>query len=143
MKQENESIGFLVVNVKTANGALPVENANVTIYGSGKLDENGTPALLDSDIIFNLTTDRNGKTPKVSLHTKDRNLSLSPENTIPYDTYNIFVSADGYYDNSYLNVPIFQGITSLQGVNLIPLSEFSAPNDYIPNSQRSYNEQRR
>ena len=143
MKQENESIGFLVVNTKTANGALPIENANVTIYGNSPLDENGAPALLDSDVIYNLTTDKNGKTPKVSLKTQNKNLSLSPENTLPYDTYNIFVSADGYYDNSYLNVPIFQGITSLQGVNLIPLSEFASPNDYIPNSQRSYNEQRR
>lgn len=140
MNQENESIGFLVVNVKTANGALPVENAYVSIYASSSLDQNGAPTTSSSDVIYNLTTDKNGKTPKVALHTKDKSLSLSPENSIPYESYNIFVSADGYYDTSFLNVPIFQGITALQGVNLIPLSEFASPNDYIPNSQRRYNE---
>ncbi len=140
MNQENESIGFLIVNVKTANGALPVENAQVTVYGASELDANGAPTLSDSDVIYTLTTDRNGKTQKVALTTKDKNLSLTPDTKVPYESYNIFVTADGYYDSSYINVPIFQGITALQGVNLIPLSEFASPNDYIPNSQRRYNE---
>ena len=138
MNQENESIGFLAVNVKTANGAIPVENAHVTVYGTSELDENGAPTLSDSDVIYTLVTDKNGKTTKVALPAKDKNLSLSPSNKAPYKTYNVFVTKDGYYDSSYINVPIFQGITSLQGVNLIPLSEFAAPNDYIPNSQRRY-----
>lgn len=140
MNQENDSIGFLVVNVKTANGALPVENAHVTIYGISEIDGNGAPTISDSDIIYSLTTDKSGKTQKVALPTKDKSLSLSPDNKLPYEAYNVFVTSDGYYDSSYINVPVFQGITSLQGVNLIPLSEFASPNDYIPNSQRRYNE---
>ena len=139
MNTQNDSIGFLIVNVKTANGALPVEGAHVTIYAS-PIDESGNASMLNSNIVYTLTTDISGKTPKVALATKNKNLSLTPDNPIPYESYNIAVSADGFYDSNYLNVPVFQGITSLQGANLIPLSEFSSPNDYIPNSQRQYKE---
>ncbi len=136
MKIENESIGFLIVNVNTANGALPLEGARVTIYASSPTDG----ANLDSNIIYTLKTDKNGKTEKVALQTKSKELSLSSSNPIPYDSYNITVTRDGYYDSSYLGVPIFQGITSLQNASLIPLSEFASPTDYIPNSQRQYKE---
>ena len=87
-----------------------------------------------------IKTDKNGKTEKVALQTKSKDLSLSSQNPFPYDSYNITVTSDGYYDSSYLGVPIFQGITSIQNASLIPLSEFASPNDYIPNSQRQYKE---
>ena len=81
MINSSDEIGFLIVNVKTANGALPVEGASVTIYANEiKNDE----LLLDSDVIYNLKTDKNGKTPKVALKTKNKDLSLSYENSFPY-----------------------------------------------------------
>ena len=137
MNIQGDEIGFLTVDVKTANGALPVENAQVTIYNSAR-DTEKDPSSLSSDVIYNLTTDRNGKTQKVALKTKSAQLSQSPDEKIPFMSYNISVNADGFYDNSYLNVPIFQGITSIQEVLLIPLSEFASPTDPIPNSQRQY-----
>ena len=137
MINSSDEIGFLIVNVKTANGALPVEGASVTIYANEiKNDE----LLLDSDVIYNLKTDKNGKTQKVALKTKNKDLSLSYENSFPYLTYNVYVTKDGYYDSTYLEVPIFQGITSLQDADLIPLSEFASPTDPIPNSTRQYKE---
>ncbi len=129
MNNENDSVGFLIVSVNTANGALPVEGATVTIYGGNEAE---------SDVIYSLKTDQSGRTEKVVLSTKDKELSTVPGNVAPFKSYNIEVSAPGFYDNNYINVPIFQGITSLQSVSLIPLSEFSAPNDYIPNSGRRY-----
>ena len=137
MNIQGDEIGFLTVDVKTANGALPVENAQVTIYNSAR-DTEKDPSSLSSDVIYNLTTDRSGKTQKVALKTKSAELSQSPDEKIPFMSYNISVNADGFYDNSYLNVPIFQGITSIQEVLLIPLSEFASPTDPIPNSQRQY-----
>ena len=137
MNIQGDEIGFLTVDVKTANGALPVENAQVTIYNSASNTEKD-PSSLSSDVIYNLTTDRSGKTQKVALKTKSAQLSQSPDEKIPFMSYNISVNADGFYDNSYLNVPIFQGITSIQEVLLIPLSEFASPTDPIPNSQRQY-----
>ena len=140
MNTQNESIGFLIVNVNTANGALPVEDAMVTIYSSNMTSGSEENQFLESNIIYTLKTNKSGKTEKVALQTKSKNLSLSPMTPIPYDSYNITITADGFYDSSYLGVPIFQGITSLQNVSLIPLSEFASPNDYIPNSQRQYKE---
>ena len=139
MNIQGDEIGFLTVIVKTANGALPVENAQVTIYDSTR-DTEKEPSALSSDVIYNLTTDKNGKTQKVALKTKSAQLSQTPEEKFPFMSYNISVNADGYYDNNYINVPIFQGITSFQDVFLIPLSEFASPTDPIPNSQREYRE---
>lgn len=138
MNIQNESLGFLIVNVNTANGALPIEGARVTVYGANP-EESGEP-FLDNNIVYTLKTNRNGKTEKIALETKSKELSMSPNNPFPYESYNITVTADGFYDASYLNVPVFQGITSLQGASLIPLSEFSSPTDYIPNSQRQFKE---
>ena len=42
------------------------------------------------------------------------------DNPLPFLSYDIYVTADGYYDASFLNVPIFQGIASLQNAYLIP-----------------------
>lgn len=137
MNIQGDEIGFLIVNVKTANGALPIENAQVTIYNSTR-DTKNNPSSLSSDVLYNLSTDKNGRTQKVALKTKSATLSQSPDEKFPFMSYNISVNADGFYDNNYLNVPIFQGITSLQDVFLIPLSEFASPTDPIPNSQRQY-----
>ena len=138
MINSNDDIGFLIVNVKTANGALPIEGANVTIYANEM--KNDDSFLSESDVLYNLKSDKNGKTPKVALKTKSKDLSLSYGNSFPYLTYNVYVNKDGYYDSTYLSVPIFQGITSIQDADLIPLSEFASPTDPIPNSTRQYKE---
>lgn len=136
----SDEIGFLIVSAKTANGALPIEGASVTVYAYEKENETGGAQLLKNDVIYNLKTDKNGKTPKVALKTKSKTLSNSPENLFPYTTYNVYVTKDGYYDSTYINIPIFQGVTSLQEADLIPLSEFASPTDPIPNSSRQYKE---
>ena len=130
-----ESIGFLQVAVKSASGALPVENAQVSIYKYGK--EEGAQ---NGDLIYSLITNENGLTSKVALETKDKKLSLAPGNINPYSTYNIYVRRDGYYDSSHLNVPIFQGITAIQPVELIPIIEYGSRDDDYPNANRRFNE---
>ena len=109
------------------------------IQGSKENEKNGS-STLKNDVIYNLKTDINGKTPKIALKTKSKSLSNNPENVFPYQTYNAYVTKDGYYDSTYINIPIFQGITSLQEADLIPLSEFASPTDPIPNSSRQYKE---
>ena len=132
----NESIGFLEVIVKAANGALPIENANVTIYEYLPKENTGE----NGKVLYSLFTDENGKAPKIALPAKDKSLSLSYGNKNPYNVYNIKVSADGFYNNGYLNVPVFQGISSIQPVSLIPLLEFASPDDDFPNSERRFAE---
>ena len=126
MNEKSEAIGFLVVQTVTANGALPVENALVHIYEYDKGEE------FDGNALYTQKTDSSGRTDKLALEALDKELSLTPENKIPYKTYNITVYADGYYGSEKINVPVFQGITSFQQVNLIPLSEFSDPYDASP-----------
>ena len=138
MSTTNDKIGFLVVNVKTANGALPIENAQVTVFNALPAEAKDPTTLSKTDVIYTLKSDISGKTEKVALKTKDKELSQTPSSSYPYSNYNIFVNADGYYDSEFINVPIFEGITSLQNVYLIPVSEFSVPTDDIPIADRRY-----
>ena len=129
MNRNTQNLGFLIVEAKTANGALPIENALVYIY------KNDTE---NNDVLYSLRTDNNGRTQKIALETKDKNLSMSPGNEIPFSTYNIVIRADGYYYSSKSNVPVFEGITSIQTANLIPLSEYADPNSQNPDSIGRY-----
>lgn len=133
MNTDNSSIGFLQVSVKTANGALPVPNANVSIYSYSDKDN-------DRNILYSLTTDNDGKTERVALAAKSKALSMSPSDSefSPFTTYNIKVSADGFYENSYINAPIFEGITSIQPVELIPVLEYSDALDDYPDTSRRF-----
>ena len=130
----NESIGFLQVAVKTANGALPVESALVNIYEYLPNEEGGDKGRL----LYTLYTDATGRTAKAVLPAKRKELSLSPENSNPFTVYNIEVAKDGFYNNSYINVPIFQGITAIQPVELIPLLEFSSSSEDLPIASRRF-----
>ena len=111
----NTDTGILVVSVSSAGGALPVERALVTVRGAEKLD---------AGVFCAVYTDRDGKTPNIILPTVPAGQSASPGVLHPYATYNIEVNKEGYYPQSYLNVPIFAGNTSIQPVNLIALSEY-------------------
>ena len=133
MENLNDDIGFLSVTVRTSNGAIPIENAKVSIYENRETD-NGNGDITNSNgyLLYSMRTDESGQTEKVALPTKSNSLSLKPGNIRPFESYNVFVSSDGYFDSDVINVPIFQGITSLQPINLIPLSEFSNPTDDVP-----------
>ena len=128
MENLTDEIGFLAVTVRTSNGAIPIENAKVSIYEN--YDNGG--ANSNGHLIYSLRTNNFGQTEKVALPTKSMSLSLEPGNLQPFTSYNIFVSSEGYFDSDVINVPIFQGVTSLQPINLIPVSEFANPIDDVP-----------
>ncbi len=128
MENLTDEIGFLAVTVRTSNGAIPIENAKVSIYEN--YDNGG--ANSNGHLIYSLRTNNFGQTEKIALPTKSMSLSLEPGNLQPFTSYNIFVSSEGYFDSDVINVPIFQGVTSLQPINLIPVSEFANPTDDVP-----------
>ena len=69
-------------------------------------------------------TDESGKTPIFNLPAPPAVLTESPENTVrPYAFYNILTEADGFIDNINYNATIFDGVTSLQNVNMVPRSK--------------------
>ena len=109
----NES-GYIVVTVKTAGGALPVENAVVTVK-----DANG-------NILYVEFTDRSGRTPRLRVAAPPLANSESPGAAEPpFFSYNIETDKEGYASVRNLNVPIYPGITSIQPVEMLPLAEGS------------------
>lgn len=111
--------GNLIVRVSTAGGTIPLEGALVTIYAA-----DGD----NSQIITTRLTDSSGRTEKITLETPPRSLSETPDNggVRPYAVYNIEVKSDGYYDSFNLEVPIFDSITSILPVYMLPLSEYNS-----------------
>lgn len=121
MDRSTENIGFMIVEVKTANGAIPIEGARIYIYPSD-----------GGDVLYSLSTNSSGKSERVALNAVSKELSLVPGNPVPYTTYNVTVTAPGYYSASKSNSPVFEGVTSILPFDLIPLSENSNPESFEP-----------
>ena len=115
--------GNLVVSVYTASGAIPIEGATVTVKGSN---------AEDSGIKTVVYTDRSGNTVHIPLPAPPAKESKVPGNIAPFAKYNIEVDKEGFNSRNFINVPIFANTTSIQPVNLIPLSEYQGE-AFIPN----------
>ena len=107
----NES-GIITVIARTAGGALPVENAVVTVKDSNQ------------NILYVVFTDISGKTPPLAVPAPPKANSLSPnEPAPPFYSYNIDTDKAGYVSVRNLSVPVYPGITSIQPVEMLPLAE--------------------
>lgn len=120
MTQPMTGQGRLVFQITTAGGAIPLEGAEVTLRKSrGSTDTGG-------DVLAVLYSGRDGKTEALPLPAPARGYSLEPARDgapIPYALYNADVRMEGFYKQSYIRIPIFDGITSIQRASLIPLPE--------------------
>ncbi len=111
--------GTVVVQVSLAKGAIPVEGAKVIVS-------------LQDKVLGEFITDKSGKTPSLSLPAPGKELSQTPNGTLrPYSIYNIRISYPGYYVEEAINVPVFDGVNSIQPVALVPLPEDVPPNAEI------------
>ena len=119
--------GYMIVRVTTARGAIPLEGAVVTVS-----DYLGEDVKDRGNAIYTLTTNSSGLTDKFTLPAPPRALSLSPGNGKSYLTYNIAVTKDGYYQQNYINAPVFEGITSIQNADMIPLSDNGQTDRFDP-----------
>ncbi len=152
--------GKLIFQVSTGGGAIPLEGAVVTVRqgpvpagwrapapgGEGPMQTpmpDGTmqPLQPAGTVISVMRTGPDGKTPPLSLPAPSRNLSLFPSRDgapAPYSLYDADVSYPEYYAQSYIRIPVFDGITSVQQAALIPLPENGYPDGYRPDSNRFY-----
>ncbi len=121
--------GYMIVRVTTARGAIPLEGATVFVQNYLPEGKEGS-----GDVIAVYTTKASGLTERFALPAPPRALSLSPGNGKSYSTYNLSVSSEGYSTRSYINVPIFEGITAIQNVDMIPLSENGQTDRFDPRS---------
>ena len=120
--------GYLIVRVSTASGALPLSGATVIVRGS---------ETNFSAVIARLSSGDDGLTQKIALLTPPRSFSESPtQNQKPYASYNVEVYLDGYLTLLAHNIPIFDGITSIQPAEMIPV-----PQNGLPDSRPPYNQQ--
>ncbi len=107
----NES-GNITVAVRTAGGALPVENAVVTVKDANQ------------NILYVVFTDISGKTAPLAVPAPPKANSSAPGMPDPpFFTYNIDTDKAGYISVRNLSVPVYPGITSIQPVEMLPVAE--------------------
>lgn len=102
--------GNLIIQARTANGALPLSGVRIKIRGrQGK-------------VLYNLITDESGETKQISLEAVDRRFSLDPSYTgTPYTTYDLVAEKEGFNSLHIKDVQIFDGENAIQPVTLIPM----------------------
>ena len=111
--------GYIIVKATTAGGALPVERAIVTVRD------------LDDRILSVSFTDGSGLTQRIKVLAPPKSNSESPSADLPpFYAYNIDTDKEGYVSVRNVDVPVYPGITSVQTVELMPLSEGNEGNKY-------------
>ncbi|GKU30552.1 hypothetical protein CFB3_26590 [Clostridium folliculivorans] len=104
-------IGYLKIQTRTGNDALPVKGAYVVIKDTmGK-------------ILHQLRTDASGNTQKISLYAPDKYHTLNPNDPGPfYATYEVNVMyTEKFVSEVIHNVQIFDTIESILPVSMLPL----------------------
>ena len=108
---QNPAFGTLIFQVTGGQGAFPVPNATILL----------TKQLNDQQSLsFTVVTDESGKTAPVSLPAPSRELSQRPGNGIVFATYQAEISAPNYVTTEVRDLPVFDGITTIQPVSLSP-----------------------
>ena len=125
--------GYLIVHVTTARGAIPLEGALVTVRNYRPEFEEGR-----GDVLYTLVSGRDGNTDRIELPAPAKGDSLTPGKAQPFSIYNLDVRLEGYRGQSYFALPIFDGITAVQPVDLIPLSENGRLEVLRPSDDRFY-----
>lgn len=108
-----DGTGGMQINVTTLGRLYPVKDALVTVF-------TGQPGNMT--VIETGTTDQSGKSGIFNLKTPPVADSQQANNTIPYSSYNVSVKSDGYVEQIAMNVPVFSGVVSVQGIDLLPIT---------------------
>ena len=116
----NKETGFLKVETLKAQMAMPVSGAKVTVIK--KVGDK-------KEAVAELTTNQDGSTKPIELETVNCELSLAPNDSQPYASYDVKVEHPGYQTKYFVNVPVFPDIVSIQSVEMMPLTKGENPND--------------
>lgn len=110
-----DGTGGMQVNVTTLRRLYPVSGALVTVFTGAP----ASPTVIETDV-----TDESGKSGIFNLKTPPKSESQQAENggALPYAVYNVSVRSDGYVEQIAMNVPVFPGVISVQGIDLLPVS---------------------
>lgn len=108
----NRGAGMLEFRVFTAREAMPVADAYIVVSTriNGRDHE-----------IFNARTDNSGETGMKVLPAPSKELSQQSDNAIqPFSLYDATVEKEGYVKIILRDIPIFDGVQSIQRVAMIP-----------------------
>lgn len=98
--------GYIKVQAVMADGAMPVSEAKVTIFKQGR------------EVTHTLTNE-SGETVEIPLPAPNKELSGQYEDgVLPFAVYNVHTEKEDYIPVQNLNVPVFDGIVSIQTVNM-------------------------
>lgn len=111
--EKNPKTGTLRVQASIAQRAYPVPDAQVVV----------DKEFLEGNRVFATgVTDANGILDGIVLPTPDKSLSDSPTGKPPYALYDIHVTHPKFREEVYKQVPVFDGIKSIQPVRFLPNS---------------------
>lgn len=113
-----DGIGSIIVEVTTARGAVPIEEANVVIDRLDIDDPQGR-----QELVAVRTTNRSGRTEAVSVKTVSRELSLVPGNAEPFSTFYVTAAVSGFEPVNRRPVDVFANEVSILKIDLIPKPE--------------------
>jgi hypothetical protein len=115
--------GEIVFKATAASGSLPVPDAIVRIRGAEEANR---------QTVYSLLTDIDGITQIIKLPAPSKAFSEAPRSPeYGYASYDVEVSANGYYPKRIYGIPIFPDTTTVQPINMIPLAQ-SNPYSEIP-----------
>ena len=112
-ENENTEQGQLIVEVISAIGLIPVQNAVVRISYTTEPE----------DILEELETNENGQTIPLTLPAPPVSLSLEPQEIRPYAEYNIEVVAQGYEPVRIEASEVLADELSIQVIEMNPVEE--------------------
>lgn len=106
------AIGYLLIQSRTAHDAVPLSGVQVRITD------------MDSNILYELTTDENGETPVIALNTIDKSFSQTPYyNELPFTSYSVLAKNPGFNSLFVSDIPIYDGETAVLPVVLTPMQQ--------------------
>lgn len=110
---ENPKTGWLRIQAYTGLGSAPAPGATAVI----------SQQFADGVHIFaTVQTDESGIADGIPLPAPDKDLTESPsDGEAPYAGYRITVTRPGYRTEVYTEVPVFDGVKSIQPVQLTPI----------------------
>lgn len=116
--------GKLRVQVYAADQSYPIGSALVTVT-----------SVRDGKEFFRGYTDTSGIVDNVILPTVSKDMSASPSYLKPYEQYNVTVDHPRFIPRKYLGVPVFEGQTSIQTVQLVPTDKSEQKPDVVIESE--------
>ena len=109
------SSGYIQVNAYSSKARIPLKDVAITVVAT------------DGTAIAMRITDRSGQIPLIPIPVPDISAGQTPDTgQIPFTRVNLFAHLSGYIQIEDEDLQVFPNTVTVQNLEMIPLSEFSA-----------------